>query len=44
MYILGCPSGWKEYNGHCYFFSTNIVMWANAWVRQVERKTKQSET
>ena len=51
MYVLGCPSGWKEYNGHGYFFSTNSVMWANARVRretvhflskQIERKTKQS--
>ncbi|CAG2245579.1 unnamed protein product [Mytilus edulis] len=26
----GCPAGWKEYNNHCYYFSTNKTTWFEA--------------
>jgi hypothetical protein len=25
-----CPSGWAEFEGHCYLFSGNPLIWVNA--------------
>jgi hypothetical protein len=25
-----CPSGWAEFEGHCYLFNENQLIWANA--------------